>query len=767
MLKWKRAEGLAEDVRYYGEWMRDEAKRRIGDLYPKVRVTPEMAGNRDDLKLYVGRDLTVIAWLWARTVKCPNPACGAQMPLVRSFWLSKKNGKKAWVEPIVDREQKTVRFEVHTGEGEAPDPPKVGRGAKFRCLVCGETAQDQHIKDEGSAGRMGARLMAIVAEGDRKRVYLSPTPEQEDIARSAEPKWKPEEPLAHEPRAIWCTLYGLRKFGDLFTDRQLVALTTFSDLIAEVREKVLKDAIAFGMPDDGISLADGGTGAHAHAYADAVATYLALAVDRLSDYLSSICSWNVGRNNIRNTFARQGIPMSWDYAEANPFSGSTGNLMGAINWIAEVIDAAPAAQDATVRPLDATSSIDGVKEPVISTDPPYYDNIGYADLSDFFYVWLRRSLGKVYPDLFATVLTPKSEELVATPYRFEGGKDEAKEFFEHGLAQVFSQMYRAQHPDYPLTLFYAFKQAESQGDGGTASTGWETMLTGLLKSGFAITGTWPMRSEMSSRSVARNTNALASSIVLVCRPRPQEAPRMTRREFILSLKQELPQAIRQLQRENIAPVDLAQAAIGPGMAIFSNYREVLEADGSAMTVRTALALINQELDEILAEQEGEYDPDTRWALSWFEQYGFNEAEYGVAETLSKAKNTSVSGLVDAGILQSGSGKVRLLGVDELSTDWNPSTDSRLTIWEIAHHLVRLLHTDGEGAAANVLRSVGPVAEAARDLAYRLYQICEHNGWAQEALGYNALVVSWPEIARQAAESPQAKSEQEGFDFTRG
>ncbi len=423
--------------------------------------------------------------------------------------------------------------------------------------------------------------------------------------------------------------------------------------------------------------------------------------------------------------------------------------MGAINWIAEVIDAAPAAQDATVRPLDATSSIDGVKSPVISTDPPYYDNIGYADLSDFFYVWLRRSLEEIYPDLFATVLTPKSAELVATPYRFEGGKDEAKEFFEQGLAKMFSRMHAAQHPDYPLTLFYAFKQAESQGDGEIASTGWETMLTGLLKSGFAITGTWPMRSERSGRSVAIGTNALASSIVLVCRPRPQDAPRTTRREFILSLKQELPNAIRQLQQENIAPVDLAQAVIGPGMAIFSRYREVLEADGSPMTVRTALALINQEIDEILAGQEADFDPETRWAVTWFEQHGFGQGQFGDAETISKAKNTSVSGLVEAGILEAGGGKVRLLRMDELDPDWDPSRDKRLTVWEVTHHLIRVLDEGGEEEAARLLRKVGPVAGVARDLAYRLYQICERKGWAQEAIFYNALVVSWPEMKRLA------------------
>lgn len=750
--KWRRAEGLAEDVRYYGEWMRDEAKKQIGHLYPKVRITPEMAKGRDDLKPYVGRDLTVIAWLWARTVECPNPHCRAQMPLVRSFWLSKKDGKKAWVEPIIDHGKKTVRFAVRVGDGEPPEPPKVGRGAKFRCLVCGETAEDQHIKDEGSAGRMGARLMAIVAEGDRGRVYLSPTLEQEEIARAAKPKWRPEEPLAYDPRAIWCTLYGLKKFGDLFTDRQLVALTTFSDLIADARKKVKSDAIAAGMPDDGIPLADGGTGAHA--YADAVATYLSFPVSRGADYWSSISTWYPANQQISHVFTRQAIPMAWDYAEANPFSKSSGSWKSLFRTTIEGFDGLP-----SIRSIGYCRQANILAEPgknsnssgIVCTDPPYYDNIGYADLSDFFYVWLRRSLGDVYPDLFATVLTPKAEELVATPYRFAGGKDEAKEFFEQGLAKAFSRMRAEQHPDYPLTLFYAFKQAESQGDGGIASTGWETMLSGLLKSGFSITGTWPMRSEQYHRMIAHGTNALASSIVLVCRPRPQDAPRTTRREFIMSLKQELPAAIRRLQQENIAPVDLAQAVIGPGMAIFSRYREVLEADGSAMTVRTALALINQAVDEFLAEQEGDYDPDSRWALAWFEQHGFNEGEFGEAETLSKAKNTSVSGLVEAGILKASGGKVRLLRKDELDPDWDPSRDQRLTVWEVTHHLIRRLDKSCEGEAAQLLRRVGPVADAARDLAYRLYQICERKGWAQEAVFYNALVVSWPEIKRLAGE----------------
>jgi putative DNA methylase len=758
--RWKRAEGLAEDVRYYGEWMRAEAEKRIGHLYPKVRDTPEMAEEREDLKRYVGKDLTVIAWLWARTVTCPNPACGAEMPLVRSFWLSKKKGKQAWVEPIVERESKRVAFEIRTGEGEPQDGTVNRRGA--RCVVCGQPVRFDHVRSEGRAGRMGSRLMAIVVEGDRGRLYFPPSLDHIRVALSEEPPWRPNAALPRNPRNFNTSNYGMRTFADLFTDRQLVALTTFSDLVGEARERVLKDALAAGRADDGIPLSDGGTGTQA--YADAVATYLGFVVDRCADYYSSICTWHVPGQKMGHTLARQAIPMTWDFAEANPFSNSSGNVRGAIEWVAKVIDRVPAVCTGTADQRNAMSGDHELVPHVVCTDPPYYDNIGYADLSDFFYVWLRRSLGGVYADLFETLLTPKAEELVATPYRFEGGKNEARAYFESGMRSAFEALCGTQVDDIPLTLFYAFKQTESNGGEGTASTGWETMLSALLNSGLTIRGTWPIRSEMSSRSIAMGTNALASSIVLVCRPRTTTSQRTTRSGFLHALKDEMPTAIRTLQRESIAPVDLAQAAIGPGMAVFSRFREVLEADGSPMSVRTALALINQVLDEILAEQEGDYDPATRWALAWFSQVGFKEESYGRAETLATAKNTSIQGLADAGILKSGAGKVRLLSVAELPVDWDPATDPRFTVWEITHHLVRVLNAEGEAAASELVRVVGPRADAARDLAYRLYQICERKGWAQEALGYNTLAVAWPEIQRRAAQPVEAKQEQQSLEL---
>jgi putative DNA methylase len=755
---WKGAQGLAEDVRYYGQWMRDEAEKRIGHLYPKVKLPKE----------YGGVEATVIAWLWARTVKCPNPACGAQMPLVRSFWLSSKANRKAWVHPLVDKKHKTVRFEVKSDE----DPPAEGtvsrRGAT--CVVCGSSAQLRYVRSEGMAGRLDSQLMAVVADGGRGRVYLSP-----DAAPTLSLS-PPERKRVNEARSGFlsgatperltggtCYGYGLTTWGSLFTPRQLVALTVFSDLVGEARERVLADARKAGLGDDNKHLNDNAFGATA--YADAVTMYLGIAVSRFTDFCNSICSWDSGNTNMRQLFARQAIPMAWDYAETNPLRGVVTPEMAA-GWVSSALEVLRGQSRGRARQLDSTAAVNGVPHPLICTDPPYYDNIGYADVSDFFYVWLRRSLAGMYPDLFSTLLTPKAQELVATSYRFGGNREEANRFFEEGLGKAFTRMREVGHPSYPMTAFYAFKQAESEESSEDeasqsslrASTGWETMLAGLLKAGFAIGGTWPMRTEQQQRSVAARANALASSVVLACRPRPLDAPLATRREFINALKAELPAALRNLQRGNIAPVDLAQAAIGPGMAVFSRYSKVVEADGSAMTVRTALALINQILDEVLAEQEGEFDSDTRWAVAWFEQRQLQEGPFGEADVLARAKNTAVDGLVDAGILSARAGKVRLLGRSELNGDWDPTTTRRLTVWEVTHQLIRALEKEGEAGAAALLRKVGALGETAHDLAYRLYGICERKKWAQEGLAYNSLVIAWPEIVKLARSAPPRETQ---------
>ena len=753
---WKGAQGLAEDVRYYGKWMRDEAEKRIGHLYPKIEITEEMAEERPDLKKYVRQKLTVIAWLWARTVKSPNPAFAkVDVPLASTFMLSTKAGKEAYVEPVI--EGGGYRFAVKVGKPKdaetAKKGTKVGRGGHFQCLMSGTPIPVTYIREQGIGGTLGTRMMAVVAEVPTGRVYIGPDAVSEASAATAKPSWMPEQEINHNPRDIRTQLYGLKKYGDLFTPRQLVALTTFSDLVAEARAQVKRDALDAGLPDDGKSLNDGGTGVIA--YADAVGVYLGCAVDYAANYWSVIATPAEGF--IRGTFARQALPMTWDYAEAPPFGETSGNWMGGINWAMRAIDAFPLTGFGDVSQADAAvQAISGGK--IVSTDPPYYDNIGYADLSDFFYVWLRRSLRSVYPSLFTTLAVPKAEELVATPYR-HGNKEKAEAFFLNGMSKAMHQLAEKSHPAFPVTIYYAFKQSESDDKEGTASTGWDTFLEAVIRAGFAISGTWPIRTERSARSTSIGTSALASSIILVCRKSQSDAPTASRREFVAILKSELPTALAHLQRSNIAPVDIAQAAIGPGMAVFTRYAEVLDAEGKPLTVRDALALINQILDETLAEQEGDFDADSRWAIAWFEQCGFSEGEYGVAEVLSKAKNTSVAGLVEAGILASKAGKVRLLRPEELPVDWDPTKDKRLTNWEMVHHLIRILESDGESEAAQLVAKLGSKAETARELAYRLYTLCERKKRSAEALSYNGLVQSWPEIMRLAPEKAEVQETQ--------
>jgi len=561
------------------------------------------------------------------------------------------------------------------------------------------------------------------------------------------PDWRPETELTGKA-AVNVPLYGMKTHGDLFTDRQLSVLCLLSDMVGEVRELVLEHSKNTQLQtyDD---------------YANAIATYLAFAVDKLSDKSSTLAWWMAVAEKMAPSFSRQALAMVWDYAEMNPFCTVTSNFAAQIEWASKTLEFLPArSAQTTVDQRDATLGFSELMPVLISTDPPYYDNIGYADLSDYFYIWLRYSLSKIYPSIFATMMVPKGPELVATPFRFGGNKQKAERFFEAGLRKVFRNIYDATTLPYPVTVFYGFKQSEvdSSEEGekqaslieNRASTGWETMLSGLIESRLEITGTWPMRTERSGGLRNLNQNALASSIVLVCRPRLAGAITATRREFLSALKKELAPALRQLQKGNIAPVDFAQAAIGPGMAVYSRYTAVLEADGSPMGVRAALTLINQSLDEFLSEQEGEYDGDTRWALAWYEQFGHNESAYGVAETLSKAKNTSVQGLVDAGILEARSGKVRLLRREEMDTDWNPEKDKRLNAWEAVQHLIFALDKNGEEAAATLLAHLGGLSEMARDLAYRLYTVCERKGWTQDALAYNMLVVAWPRLKELAA-----------------
>lgn len=717
--KWKGAAGLAEDVRYYGKWMRDEAERRIGHLYPKVKL-PKADG---------GGEAIVVAWLWARTVTCPNPACAGYMPLVNSFVIANRAAQRLWVRPVADRGAKRIRFQVTQGRPTSEFEEGTVSRTGAVCLLCGSSATLDYVRREARAGRMGAQLVATVGEGSRGRVYVEADDQQSMAAILARPADALATSLPDQALGFRVQAYGLTRHEDLFSARQIVALDAFCALMPGVASQLRSDGAS-------------------EEYARTVAIYLGMGISRLANRCSSQNIWNAKRETVEQVFARNALPMIWLYAEANPFSDSSGNFAGQVEYLAEALARTPARGRGVVAQADAANPPSRPRM-LFATDPPYYDNVPYADLSDFFYIWLRRALGDVVPELFGTLLVPKAQELIAEPAR-HGGWDGAAAFFENGLRRVFANIVNSQVPQYPFVLFYAFKQSEDDDEEGHTSTGWETMLQGLVDTGCVVDATWPVRTEKGGglRDVGRN--ALASSIVLVCRPRSINAPSATRRQFLTALQRELPEALRSLQHGSIAPVDLAQCAIGPGMAVFSRYLRVLENDGSSMRVRTALALINQALAEVLAEQEGEMDADTRWALTWFEQFCFDEGPFGDADTLAKAKNTATKGLEDAGIIALSRGKVRLLRRDELANDWDPAADDRRTVWECTHHLMRALETGGESAAAALLARLGADGERARDLAYRLYVTCERRGWAQEALAYNALVVAWPEVSRLAS-----------------
>jgi putative DNA methylase len=756
-LSWRSTYGLAADVRYYSRLILDRASTKIGHLYPKVRLPKE----------YGDREANVIAWIWARTVTSPNPAArGRHVPLISTFWLANKKGKESWLDPIVDRSLGTYHFETRTGTPKNPkeiaEGTKIGRGG-FKCLLTQSPITFEYIRGEGQQGRLGKEMLAIVAEIPRGRIYLRTSQEQILASESGIPSGIPETELPEEALGFRIQNYGLRKHSQMFIPRQLTALVTLSDLIKEIGIDIEKDAKASGLNnEDFIS------------YTKAVITFLALALDRCADFNNALCGWSATNQKVMHLFGRQAIPMIWDFAEANILGDSVGSWATCSDYIAECIEVIPAGTNliGKARQIDAATGSNGITKILVSTDPPYYDNIGYAALSDFFYVWLRRTIQPLYPDLLNTVLVPQMSELIASPERFGGNKQKAREHFESGFRNSFIALREKMDPRFPLTVYYAFKQADEAGDEEDSedeknavdlTTGWETLLEALISSGFQITATWPVRASQAWRMRAMGANALASYIVLACRPRGADAPQTDRRSFVAELKNDLPSALRHLQQGNIAPVDFAQASIGPGMAVYSRYSRILETNGKPMSVRAALGLINQTLTEVLSEQEDEFDSDTRWALSWFEQHGYLEGDFGDAEILSKAKVTSIAGLEQAGIITSKGGKVRLLRPDELPKDWDPVTDKRTPMWEATHHLIRIYYYEKAGDAATgiLLRKLMLHGDQPRDLAYRLFDICEKKKWSQEAQAYNALVLGWPEIARLARKNvrphkPQAE-----------
>ena len=745
---WLRAEGLAADVQHYGQWLRDEAEKRIGHLYPKITAPG-------------GTEHTVIAWKWARTVISPNPANPIETPLVNSWWLSKKKGKEAWVKATVVDGQ--VQYEVqNNADGPKGDADGTVNRRGAVSIADGTPIDLSYIRAESRAGRMGAHLIAVVADGGKGRVYVSPNEKHISVAQVPRPDDLPVSELPEKALGFRVQAYGFEQWVDLFTNRQLVALSTLSDLVSEARNKVLEDALAAGIPA-GERLEDGGVGAET--YADAVATYLALAVSRTTDYSSNLCSWHNTGQKMRNLFSRQAIPMVWDYAEANLFSNSSGNFLGQVEWISKAIGKTPAKSAGEAVQISATSrDYAGL---VVSTDPPYYDNIGYSDLSDFFYVWLRKSLRTIHPSVVGTMLTPKADELVANPYRHDG-KQGAEKFFIEGFNSVFHRIREDDaNPDVPMTVYYAYKQQDS-GKDGTSSTGWHTLLDGLIQSGWEITATWPMRSELKNRMLSQGTNALASSILLACRPRPAEARAVARRAFVAALKSELPEALRTLMQGAIAPVDLAQAAIGPGISVFSRYAKVREADGSDMSVRGALQLINATLDEVLGEQESDLDSDTRFAVRWYRQYGWQADSSGIADQLARSSDTSLAELQRGGIFEAKGGKARLLSPTQLNEAWDPAADEHVSVWEATVRLAAVLAKDGVDKVAELLPAVGEKVslDAVKELGFLLFHEAEKNKDTDDAILFNGLVSSWGDLneqARQIAAHPKAHQEALTFE----
>lgn len=721
--------GLADDIQWYGRELRNCVAEELADLFP-------MAVDEK------GKQHPVVAWLWARTVPCPNPACRIAAPLVRSFVISKKVGREAWVDPVTSGPGQEVRFEVRSGKTPRVSGTVTRQGAT--CIACGTAIPLAYVREQARASKVHVRLMAVAALGDRRRIYLDASATQENVAHSVPNQDPFGTDLFDWPGRINVFRYGMTTHASLFTSRQLRALTALADRLPNIRQQVVADS-------EGDEL-----------YADLVTTVLAICVSKLAETSNSLSRWLVKDEVPVALFARQAIPMVWDFPEANIFGDSSGSWNMTVSNVARSISGQLASyrRDAEVVVEQANAATrEYPSQVVVSTDPPYFDNIGYADLADFFYVWLRLGLKDIHPDLFATLLTPKVEELVATPYRFDGSQEAANEHFESGFREVFAHIKERHHPEIPMTVFYAYKQEDDEGEdeaggSGAGATGWEKLLQGMVDTGLQVTATWPIRTEMGNRMIGQGTNSLASSVVLACRPRPTDAGITDRQGFIRHLRRALGDKLVELQSGGVLPVDMAQASIGPGMAVFTSYARVLDGADRNMSVGTALQIINQVLDELQTEQEAEFDADTRWAVTWFDQHGMDGGDFGDALNLATARGTAMNGLEKAGIVEARSGRVRLLDRSEYAADWDPATDKRVTVWEVCQHLIRRVQGDGGlMSAAALLRQVGGLGDAARDLSYRLYEIANRNGWAEEARAYNNLAAEWHDLVALAAQAP--------------
>lgn len=744
---WTGVAGLADDVRRYASALIEGARSKLVSHYPQVHVTAKMVKARPDLARYEGKELTVIAWIWARTVPSPNPALlGALVPLVNSFWLAKKPGKEAWVE--ANHVKGLLRFSIRVGT--PPEPNEISAGTKaskgtFRCVASGVPISSEYIKAEGVAGRLGHRLMAIVCEGQRERVYLDPFPEHEAIAASVPVAPGADADLPSKGLGFRVQPYGFKTFRGLFLPRQQLALSTLASEIDRMAEIVRSDALRAGW-QDGMPLAAGGSGARA--YGEGIAIMLTMLLGRCADFWSTLATWSPEPKNelVSHAFSMHTVQMTWDFGEVNPFSDSGGSLSTNLKYVIKAVERLGVGSEGYSE--QAAAQDVGLEGGIVSTDPPYYDNIGYADLSDYFYVWHRAALARVVPDLVASLRTPKAEELVSDPDR-HGGREEARKFFLDNMQQVLQRVVGAAHPTFPTTIYYAFKQTESE-DAESVSRGWETFLQAVVDAGLRVVGTWPVRTERAARTRGIGANALASSVVLVCRPRTDTST-PTKREFIRELRKSLPPALAEMTSDpeaGIAPVDLPQATIGPGMAVFSKYAGVIDVENERLSVRQALSEINKAIDEYFSEGDEIFDSDSRFCVTWFGVYGFSDGPFGEADGIARAKGTAVDGVVEAGVLTASKSKVRLIGITEYPPKWDPAKDDRLPVWEACHHMCRALR-ESEGEAGALLARMPEKQNAIRQLAYRLYAICEKQKWAEEARPYNELITSWPAIVEES------------------
>ena len=737
---WSVHNAIAEDIRYYGDKIFTEAKKKIGNFF-----------------LHGANGEEIIGWFWCKSIQCSNPACRKNTDLVKNYIISsKKDG--IFFKPLINKN--SIEYEVKKGIPSLKST-KVSRGANFKCLYCGELLNEKYVKQQSIKKKINWKLMGLVCKNKGGKVYYPAKDEDKQLALKAIPKWVPEEEMnPHTSTLVSGRGYGIKYWKELFINRQLLALTTIADIIGKITEQIEKDAESIIKTSENKSLSEGGFGPKA--YAEAITTYLTFSFDKLTDWYTVNCNWIPRIEGVGHTFSKQAIPISWDFIEINPFSTSVGNFLNHVSWVSKVIEDLPEKPQGKVINMDSSSSLNfGNENFLISTDPPYYDNISYADLSDFFYIWMRKILKNIWPNIFSTLMVPKMKEIVAESYRFNNDKKLAEKHFQESIEKVLININKKVNPIFPVSIYYAYKQKvevkDLSGDLKIYSSGWDTMLTALMNSGFQIIRTWPMRTERSARSTSIGTNALASSIVIVCRPRPESATLSTRREFVKELKKELPSALKYLQEAGIAPVDMAQSAIGPGMAVFSKYSKVLEADGTLMSVRTALQIINQELDSFFTEQESDMDKETRFCIAWYEQFGWKEGPFGDANTLSTAKGTAVNALETAGCISAKAGKVRLLKRSELDEDWDPTTDKKLTVWECVQHLIKKLD-EGEAEAAKILKKIGGLAESVKELTYRLYSMCEKKGWAEDGLSYNSLISSWQSVIDKAQFAEQVSEE---------